>query len=93
MKHVFSITQSLTRKNEPGYLLFLALLAGLLGPSGALAGFMPPQTQIMSDMVLANNYFTNEWPIPGCNSCLPGGRASTLWTRGPISRERWPCIG
>ena len=43
---------------------------------------MPPQSQILSDMVLANNYFTNEWPVPGCSSCLPGPHSSDIWTRG-----------
>jgi len=43
---------------------------------------MPSQTQILSDMVLANDYFTNEWPTPGCNSCLPGNHPSNIWTRG-----------
>ena len=43
---------------------------------------MPPQAQILSDMVLANNYFTNEWPVPGCASCLSGNHASCIWTRG-----------
>jgi len=47
-----------------------------------IAGFMPPQSQIMSDLVLANNNFTNHWPTPGCSSCLPGGRPSAEWTRG-----------
>jgi rhamnogalacturonyl hydrolase YesR len=42
---------------------------------------MPPQAQILGDMVLANNYFTNEWPNPGCVSCLNGGHASCIWTR------------
>jgi rhamnogalacturonyl hydrolase YesR len=46
-----------------------------------MAGFMPPQSQILSDMVLANNRFTNEWPVPGCSSCLPTSRPSTIWTR------------
>ena len=36
----------------------------------------------MSDMVLANNNFTNNWPVAGCSSCLPGGRTSAEWTRG-----------
>ena len=56
-------------------------MAGLLASRGVLAGFMPPQAQILSDMVLANNYFTNEWPVPGCSSCLPGPHPSTIWTR------------
>ncbi len=60
----------------------LVLLAGLLVSPNAMAGFMPPQAQILSDMVLANNYFTNEWPIPGCSSCLSGSHASCIWTRG-----------
>jgi rhamnogalacturonyl hydrolase YesR len=47
-----------------------------------MAGFMPPQAQILSDMVLANHYFTNEWPTPGCSSCLSGSHPTTIWTRG-----------
>ena len=47
-----------------------------------IAGFMPPQSQILSDLVLANNNFTNHWPTPGCSTCLYGGRPSTEWTRG-----------
>jgi len=47
-----------------------------------MAAFMPSQAQILSDMVLANNYFTNEWPVPGCSGCLPGPHGSTIWTRG-----------
>jgi unsaturated rhamnogalacturonyl hydrolase len=61
---------------------FLALLAGELGSFNTMAGFMPPQSQILSDMVLANNYFTNEWPLPGCANCLSGGHPSCIWTRG-----------
>ncbi len=44
--------------------------------------YMPPQAQILSDMVLANNHFTNEWPAPGCASCLSGSHPSCIWTRG-----------
>jgi rhamnogalacturonyl hydrolase YesR len=64
---------------------FLALMASLQVSPGALADFMPPQAQILSDMVLANNYFTNEWPVPGCSSCLPPAskpHPSNIWTRG-----------
>jgi rhamnogalacturonyl hydrolase YesR len=61
---------------------FFALLAGLFVSINTMAGFMPPQAQILSDMVLANNYFTNEWPVPGCASCLSGNHASCIWTRG-----------
>ena len=46
-----------------------------------ITAFLPPQSQILSDMVLANNYFTNEWPVPGCSSCLPGPHPSSIWTR------------
>ena len=55
----------------------LVLAASLAG-----AEFMPPQAQIMSDMVLANNRFTNAWPTPGCSSCLSGNHPSSIWTRG-----------
>jgi rhamnogalacturonyl hydrolase YesR len=57
----------------------------LNGPAALLAGanyYMSPQTQILSDMVLANNRFTNEWETPGCSSCLSGGHPSCIWTRG-----------
>ena len=60
----------------------LALLVGLLVSTKTMAGFMPPQSQILSDMVLANSHFTNEWPTPGCNSCLSGNHPTTIWTRG-----------
>jgi unsaturated rhamnogalacturonyl hydrolase len=63
-------------------LLLLVLLAGLFISPDVIAGFMPPQAQILSDMVLANNHFTNEWPVPGCNSCLSGNHPSSIWTRG-----------
>ena len=62
--------------------LFFALLAGLFVSINATAGFMPPPAEILSDMALANNYFTNEWPVPGCASCLSGNHASCIWTRG-----------
>jgi rhamnogalacturonyl hydrolase YesR len=58
------------------------LLAALFVACGAMAGFMPPQEQILSDMVLANHHFTNEWPVPGCSSCLSGAHGSSIWTRG-----------
>jgi unsaturated rhamnogalacturonyl hydrolase len=58
------------------------LLVAVLLSTPAAAGFMPPQSQILSDMVLANNYFTNEWPTPGCATCLPGPHPSCIWTRG-----------
>ena len=57
---------------------------GSLQAGGApiiIPAFLPPQSQIMSDMVLANNNFTNHWPVPGCASCLPGAHPSTIWTR------------
>src|SRR5271170_1194854 len=62
--------------------LFAALLAAMFITPKAMAGFMPPQSQILSDMVLANHHFTNEWPTPGCSSCLSGGHPTTIWTRG-----------
>lgn len=62
-------------------ILFLALLAALFDCSRAVAGFMPPQARILADMGLANNYFTNKWPVPGCSNCLPGSRPSSIWTR------------
>jgi unsaturated rhamnogalacturonyl hydrolase len=58
------------------------LLLMLLVTSRSMAAFMPPQAQILSDMVLANNHFTNEWPTPGCSSCLSGNHPSSIWTRG-----------
>jgi unsaturated rhamnogalacturonyl hydrolase len=42
---------------------------------------MPSQSQIMNAMLLANDYFTNEWPNPGCSTCLSGGHPTTIWTR------------
>jgi rhamnogalacturonyl hydrolase YesR len=62
--------------------LLLSFLLGCLTTPHAVAGSMPSQAQILSDMVLANNHFTNEWPTPGCLTCLPGGHPSTIWTRG-----------
>ena len=60
---------------------FLALLVGLSVSPKTMAAFMPSQAQILSDMVLANNHFTNEWPTAGCSSCLPGPHGSSIWTR------------
>jgi unsaturated rhamnogalacturonyl hydrolase len=60
-------------------LLALVWLAAL---PGAVAGSLPAREQILSDMVLANAYFTNKWPVPGCSRCLPGPRPSNIWTRG-----------
>jgi unsaturated rhamnogalacturonyl hydrolase len=48
---------------------------------GIPSSVMPSQTRIMSDMKLANKYFTNEWPTAGCSSCLTGSRPTTIWTR------------
>jgi rhamnogalacturonyl hydrolase YesR len=59
----------------------LACLAACLPALHASAGFMPSQAQILSDMVLANGHFTNEWPKPGCTSCLSGNHPSSIWTR------------
>lgn len=64
--------------------LLSALVAEVLASPGARAGFMPPQSQILGEMVLANHYFTNEWPVPGCSSCLPPvsrPHPSSIWTR------------
>ena len=55
---------------------------------GTPSATMPSQTQIMSDMTLANNYFTNNWPTPGCATCLSGSHPSTIWTRGNLHRGR-----
>jgi len=52
-----------------------------LASYSTIGTFLPPRSQILSDMVLANNYFTNEWPMPGCSSCLSGAHASCIWTR------------
>lgn len=60
----------------------LAALLPMLFCLDAMAGFLPPQAQILSDMELANNHFTNEWPTPGCASCLSGSHPSCIWTRG-----------
>lgn len=59
----------------------VALVALVAAPAGH-AGFLPPQSQILSDMVLVNSRFTNEWPTSGCSSCLPGSHAGNTWTRG-----------
>ena len=72
---------------------FRAAVIGLRTSSAALflvaaiatnaAALLPSQPQILSDMVLVNNYFMNEWgSTPGCNTCLPGSHPSTIWTRG-----------
>ena len=68
---------------KPVYLRIVVpfVLLGICYSLSAMAGFMPPREQILSDMVLANNYFTNEWPTPGCSSCLPGSHPSSIWTR------------
>jgi unsaturated rhamnogalacturonyl hydrolase len=71
-----------TRYRSVLWLAALALLVGLVVPHGAMAGSMPSRAQILSDMALANTYFTNKWPTPGCSSCLPGNRPSNIWTRG-----------
>ena len=63
-------------------ILLSVLLAGPFLSQKAVAGFIPSQSQILSDMVLANNHFTNEWPTPGCLSCLSGSHPTTIWTRG-----------
>src|ERR1041384_5360330 len=62
--------------------LFLSMATGWWSPLSVQAGFLPPQSQILSDLVLANNYFTNEWPVPGCSKCLPANHPSNIWTRG-----------
>jgi rhamnogalacturonyl hydrolase YesR len=62
-------------------LLFAFLFLGMAA-ARASGSFMPPQSQILSDMVLANDHFTNEWPNPGCTSCLSGNHPSSIWTRG-----------
>lgn len=63
--------------------VLLTLLTVSVGPAGATAGFLPPRAQILSDLELANGYFTNEWGAkPGCSSCLPGSHPSCIWTRG-----------
>ena len=63
-------------------ILTLSSLLSCLMTSPALAGTLPSPAQILSDMVLANHHFTNEWPTAGCQNCLPGGHPSSIWTRG-----------
>lgn len=60
----------------------LLLLTAFFPSLRTLAAPMPSREQILADMLLANTYFTNKWPVAGCSSCLPGGRASYIWTRG-----------
>jgi unsaturated rhamnogalacturonyl hydrolase len=62
--------------------LWFVLAASCVTSPRVFAAFLPPQSQILGDLVLANNYFTNRWPAPGCGSCLPGSRPSNIWTRG-----------
>ena len=53
--------------------VFLAVwLLALSFSATTMAGFMPSQARILSDMVLANGHFTNEWPVPGCSVACPG---------------------
>ncbi|HEU5396284.1 MAG TPA: glycoside hydrolase family 88 protein [Verrucomicrobiae bacterium] len=68
-------------KHRPSILIAIAWVASVLGLVGCRGAFLPPQSQILGDMVLANNRFTNEWPNPGCAACLPGPHASCIWTR------------
>jgi rhamnogalacturonyl hydrolase YesR len=70
---------SLLPQRWPG--VALAVLLGLAFSSSARAD-MPAQPQILSDMILANTYFLNEWPTPGCTKCLSGSHPSNIWTRG-----------
>jgi hypothetical protein len=69
------------RKPPFSPVLLLMFLLGGAAARDAVAGFMPPQAQILSDMVLANQHFTNEWPTPGCTECLSGNHPSSIWTR------------
>ena len=54
---------------------------------------MPPQSQILNNMVLANNHFTNEWPVPGCSSCLPGDTPAPSGPGQRISKVTWRYTG
>jgi rhamnogalacturonyl hydrolase YesR len=66
-----------------GFRTSIALVLVVITAFSTLAALLPSQPQILSDMVLANNYFMNEWgATPGCNTCLPGSHPSTIWTRG-----------
>jgi unsaturated rhamnogalacturonyl hydrolase len=60
----------------------LLVTAGWLALPGVRAASLPSREQILGDLVLANSYFTNKWPTPGCTNCLPGNRPSNIWTRG-----------
>jgi rhamnogalacturonyl hydrolase YesR/predicted secreted protein len=66
---------------KPGHRLAALALPLWLFACLAAPADMPSQGQILSDMILANTHFVNEWPTPGCTSCLSGSHPSNIWTR------------
>ena len=87
-KHCMRLVSRKLLPNAGGFVfaalgaLFLLPHTACAAPAGYAAAAMPPQAQILNDMVLANNHFTNEWPAAGCGGCLSGNHPTTIWTRG-----------
>ncbi|MFB6341170.1 glycoside hydrolase family 88 protein [Saccharicrinis sp. FJH62] len=58
----------------------LCIFLGLI-PVLSIAQTLPPASEILSDMELANNYFMAKWPDPGADIVTDKVRPSNLWTR------------
>lgn len=43
---------------------------------------LPPKSEILADMTLANKYFMDKWPDPGLPIVTDKKRPSNIWTRG-----------
>ena len=54
----------------------------VLAVSCSSCSSIPPKTEVLSDMRLANDYFISQWPDPGKEIVTDRARPSNIWTRG-----------
>jgi rhamnogalacturonyl hydrolase YesR len=43
---------------------------------------LPIKDSVLAKMQYVDNHFIKRWPTSACNSCLNGGHAGNIWTRG-----------
>ena len=61
--------------------LLSAVLVSILC-SSCVEAQMPAKSEVLSKMILANDYFMSEWPIAGEDIVTDRSRPGNIWTRG-----------
>ena len=64
-----------------GILISFFLGVGVLTGTGG-AQSLPLRDSVLSTMHYVDSHFIQRWPTSACASCLSGGHAGNIWTRG-----------